>query len=285
MAKAVASSLYSSRCIKGQDVLSELDRSRPFFMVVLSVLLTLAIVGAIFYIGLRVKVVNLGYRINQEIQAKERTIEENKRLSLEIARLKSPTRIEFEAKERLGLQLPAPHQIVYIGENAAALDANLAKIKPLPAVKPEAVAAALPPAKAKSPAEKPSDLKKEKAMAAAPAAKPKVPEVKTAAAALPAAKPKAQSVAALKTPAPAKAVPAKPEAKPETKASAAQVIAKPAKKEPTASVTAEKTASPILVAKIVRAKEEKTLLAKKPTEAKPRSAGEGIPAAMLDTMP
>jgi cell division protein FtsL len=127
---AATSSFFIPRSIRGQNVLSEIDRSRPFFLFVLSALFTFAILGAVFYIGLRVKGVNLGYRINQEIQNKERMIEENKRLSLEIARLKSPTRIETEAKEKLSLQIPQPHQIIYLGENSEGLDQALAKIKP-----------------------------------------------------------------------------------------------------------------------------------------------------------
>ncbi len=115
-------------------------------MALLSSLLALTILGAIFFIGLRVKVVNFGYRINQEIQNKERIIEENKRLSLEIASLKSPTRIETEAKEKLGLALPQPHQIIYLkGASAEAMDLALGKIKPIPlAPAKSAPAAAVP---------------------------------------------------------------------------------------------------------------------------------------------
>jgi len=143
MAKASSLSLFSHspKSVKGQASFSPLDRSRPFFMLVIGVLLTLTILGAIFYIALRIRVVNLGYTINQEIHSKEATIEENKRLSLEIARLKSPTRLESEAKEKLGLLLPQPHQIIYAASlSPQDLDLMLARVKPLPVEKAAPVA-------------------------------------------------------------------------------------------------------------------------------------------------
>lgn len=86
--------------------------------------------GALSYVNTRVRVVNLGYKINQELQKKENLIEENKRLSLEIAQLKSPTRIETEAREKLGLRLPEVGQVVYAAKlEEGDLARNLAKFQ------------------------------------------------------------------------------------------------------------------------------------------------------------
>lgn len=103
---------YTAKCVRGQIAVTPMDKSRNGFIPAITFLVVLLIAGAIFYIGTHVKVVNLGYKINGEMQKKETLIEDNKRLKLQIARLQSPTRIEKEALEQLGLALPKPNQIV-----------------------------------------------------------------------------------------------------------------------------------------------------------------------------
>ena len=48
----------------------------------------------------------------KEIQTKERLLEEQRRLKVEIAALKSPQRIEAFAKDRLQMQYPDNEQII-----------------------------------------------------------------------------------------------------------------------------------------------------------------------------
>ncbi len=139
MGKAAAPIFHTARSVRRQPAFSPLDKSRPFFLLGITSLLLLTIVGAILYIAIRVKAVNLGYRINQEIQLKDNLIEENKRLELDIARLKSPPRIEHEAQAELGLALPESHQIVYLKKTEPAeLDKFLALVKPLEQKNPTA---------------------------------------------------------------------------------------------------------------------------------------------------
>jgi cell division protein FtsL len=243
---AATSSFFIPRSIRGQNVLSEIDRSRPFFLFVLSALFTFVILGAVFYIGLRVKSVNLGYRINQEIQNKERIIEENKRLSLEIARLKSPTRIETEAKEKLSLQIPQPHQIIYLGENSEGLDQALAKIKP------GTLAQAAPPPAAVAKGAKKTEI--------AVAKKEPVPSVK--------------AISTEKKPA---AVPSKvsvTEKKTKSAADGTKPVSEKAKAAPS-----------VVIAKIIRKKEPVPELKSSSPKTPSEPIREGIPAAMLDPIP
>ncbi len=133
MARGAILTYYTAKSVRRQAAVSSLSKSRHSLVFGATFLLALLIAAAIFYIGMHVKVVNLGYQINQELQKKEKLIEDNKRLDLEIARLKSPTRIEHEAKEKLGLVMPSAGQILYLSklEDPAALEA-VAKSLPLP---------------------------------------------------------------------------------------------------------------------------------------------------------
>lgn len=134
MARGATSILHQAKSVRRQPAFSPLDKSRRIFLFAFLSLIVLTSACAIFYIGTHIQAVNLGYKISQELQRKEELIEENKRLSLEIARLKSPIRIEAEAKETLGLQLPKTQQVFYLSrweQDAPAQFANAAPIKPL----------------------------------------------------------------------------------------------------------------------------------------------------------
>ncbi len=114
MARGATSISYTAKSVRRQPTFSPLDKSRRVFLLSFLGMIALASACAIFYIGTHIQAVNLGYDIGQELQRKEALIEENKRLDLEIARLKSPTRIETEAKEKLGLTLPKTQQVFYL---------------------------------------------------------------------------------------------------------------------------------------------------------------------------
>jgi len=110
----MAKSQRKANCLRRQPEFSRLDRSRSFFLIGLTLLVLLFMGASIFYINTHVEVVEIGYDINQAMAQKQKLIEQNKRLSLKIARLKSPTRIEEEAKNQLKLISPAPEQFVYL---------------------------------------------------------------------------------------------------------------------------------------------------------------------------
>jgi cell division protein FtsL len=82
----------------------------PYLVVVL-VLLTLV---SIFHVWSRVKVIDLNLQIGElKRQLKEQQQESN-RLSLEVASLKTPGRIEALAKGELGMGLPTDQQVVML---------------------------------------------------------------------------------------------------------------------------------------------------------------------------
>jgi len=82
----------------------------PYLMVVM-VLLT---VVSIFHVWSRVKVIDMNLRIagiSREIREQE---QEQNRLRLEVASLKTPARIEALAKGTLGMALPTEQQIIVV---------------------------------------------------------------------------------------------------------------------------------------------------------------------------
>lgn len=75
-------------------------------------LILLAFICSLFYIWSRIQVVNIGYEINRSIALKEKLIEENKKLTLEAATLKSPVRLESMAHQSFQMDLPQKSQIL-----------------------------------------------------------------------------------------------------------------------------------------------------------------------------
>jgi cell division protein FtsL len=152
MARGASSIFFTAKSVRRQPTFSPLDKSRNTFLTVVTFLIVLTITGSVFYIGTHVKAVNLGYKINQEVQRKEKIIEENKKLNLEIATLMSPTRIEHEATAQLGFSLPKPNQIIYLSKwEEANLPRETAPVLPekSPAVKPIPVLTQVFPAQKK----------------------------------------------------------------------------------------------------------------------------------------
>ena len=70
------------------------------------------IVEMFFYTWCRVQCTNLGYRISNLNVAQAKILERRKNLKLELARLKSPARIEKIAREQLGLVFPRQDQVI-----------------------------------------------------------------------------------------------------------------------------------------------------------------------------
>lgn len=75
-------------------------------------LIILAFFCSLFYIWSRIQVVNIGYEINRTLALKEKLIEENKKLTLEAATLKSPVRLEALAHNQFQMDLPQKSQIL-----------------------------------------------------------------------------------------------------------------------------------------------------------------------------
>ena len=70
--------------------------------------------GSLFYVWSRIQVIQVGYEISNTLKEERALAEANKRIRLEIATLKSYTRIEKIAVEELGMGKPKPGQVIVI---------------------------------------------------------------------------------------------------------------------------------------------------------------------------
>jgi cell division protein FtsL len=66
------------------------------------------------YVWCRVQVVELGYQLSDTHQLHNQLLNDNKKLHLELARLKAPERVQRIAIEQLGLKHPTKDQIVVL---------------------------------------------------------------------------------------------------------------------------------------------------------------------------
>jgi cell division protein FtsL len=90
-------------------------RFRSPIPVGIGVLLLLILMGEmLFYTWCRVQCIRTGYKITEEKKRNKELINLQKDLQVELAGLKSPDRIGRIARERLGLIVPEPKQIIVI---------------------------------------------------------------------------------------------------------------------------------------------------------------------------
>ena len=75
-------------------------------------LMALFFVEALFYAWCRVQCVNAGYDIDRETRRHQALLKERNTMRIELARLKSPERIETIARTRLGLVMPDAQRTV-----------------------------------------------------------------------------------------------------------------------------------------------------------------------------
>jgi cell division protein FtsL len=69
---------------------------------------------SVFHVWSRFKLVDLNLQISEITRQLSEAGQEQKRLKLEAASLKSPTRIEAIAKNELGMALPTEQQIIHV---------------------------------------------------------------------------------------------------------------------------------------------------------------------------
>jgi len=79
----------------------------------LSLLITLLVCSLIFFVWARLQITYLGYQISQANSEHTKLFKLNKQMKLEVASLKSLSRIENIAKNQLGLVNPESSQMVF----------------------------------------------------------------------------------------------------------------------------------------------------------------------------
>ncbi|MBW2056120.1 MAG: cell division protein FtsL [Deltaproteobacteria bacterium] len=77
-------------------------------------ILAAVIVLYLFFVSSRVWVVNLGYRTSRALREQKELLEVNRRLRIERATLISPERIDFYARQKLGMREPEDRQIRFV---------------------------------------------------------------------------------------------------------------------------------------------------------------------------
>ncbi|MBF0491916.1 MAG: cell division protein FtsL [Deltaproteobacteria bacterium] len=112
---SVASSTWgASQRFRVRPTSAKVERVKGVLFYYLLALVFVVFFCSLFYIWSRIQIVNLGYSINREITLKEQLQDENKRLSLEVASLKSPIRLENMAKNELKMDLPQKSQVLSV---------------------------------------------------------------------------------------------------------------------------------------------------------------------------
>lgn len=106
----------SAQCLRWQPSFSRIDKSPRFFFIALACLATVFVISAVFYINTHVRVVELGYDITQAMAQKQELMEKNKQLSLKIAQLKAPARLEEVARAKLSLNRPQNSQLLRLSQ-------------------------------------------------------------------------------------------------------------------------------------------------------------------------
>ncbi|WP_041971592.1 cell division protein FtsL [Geobacter sp. OR-1] len=90
------------------------DGKREEYLPALLVILALLTTVSIFHVWSRVKVVDLSLQLGESRKQLKEMQQEQSKLKLEVASLKTPARIESVARSELGLSLPTNQQVVQV---------------------------------------------------------------------------------------------------------------------------------------------------------------------------
>jgi cell division protein FtsL len=85
------------------------------YLLLLTLVLAVVTVAMLAHLYVRFEGVRLGYETNRARATRTRLLLERRELRLELASLKSPDRVEAEARERLGMEIPDHRRIVPVG--------------------------------------------------------------------------------------------------------------------------------------------------------------------------
>ena len=92
----------------------ELSAHRLDLFKFLMISMILFMIVSVFHVWSRFKLVDLNLEISDSSRLLKQTEQEQKRLNLEVASLKAPSRIEAIAKNELGMALPSQQQVVLV---------------------------------------------------------------------------------------------------------------------------------------------------------------------------
>jgi cell division protein FtsL len=101
-----------SELMRGQKTLTREDLKHVRFIFRCMYLGAYLVALSLFYIWSRVEVVSIGYAISEKQQVFAQLLEDNRKLQVEVAMLKSPQRLQDIAQKQFGMQPPVSEQIV-----------------------------------------------------------------------------------------------------------------------------------------------------------------------------
>ncbi len=113
MAEAVYKRITIRETLQDEVRISVPRLNRQLLILVI-IMAFLALGFSLFYVWANQQKVSLGYEISRLSQEEQALIEENKKLRLELAVLKSPDRLEKKALQELGFVAPQNGQIIIV---------------------------------------------------------------------------------------------------------------------------------------------------------------------------
>lgn len=112
MNRIVAGYPIGSRSLKRQDAYTKIDWIKKQLLLKLLILGVFIVILSLIYIWSRVQVVAVGYAINDLKQEQFVLKNDNKKLQMELALLKSPERLKSLVGTRLNMALPTQDRII-----------------------------------------------------------------------------------------------------------------------------------------------------------------------------
>lgn len=88
----------------------------PAYLALLLLVLGAVVSAFVYHLRVRFDGIELGYATSAARARQSRLVLERQELRLELASLKSPARVQAEARERLGMDVPDHDRIVVIGD-------------------------------------------------------------------------------------------------------------------------------------------------------------------------
>ena len=99
--------------LKPQQISRSAEESRRdfFYMICMGILIMIAF---FMFLWVRIYFLEIGYQISSAHKAQEELVQENKKMKVERAALNAPSRLEFIAINKLGMNIPKNTQVVIL---------------------------------------------------------------------------------------------------------------------------------------------------------------------------
>jgi len=102
-----------TRTLRQKIYIEERDRAGIKYSAISAIVIIL-MAASLLFVWSHVRMTELKYSIAREMSIKENLLEENRKLKVEIAMLKSPQRIEAAAKGTFGMTYPEREQVIFL---------------------------------------------------------------------------------------------------------------------------------------------------------------------------